>query len=141
MSARRVAVSYTHLDVYKRQLHAKDALAAHVRDELGISEHTEAKPLVAAAASAATFAPVSYTHLDVYKRQVRDCQKRKLATTAETTTGNFQPRGPGWQLDRRGNTVGRGMVIQPRITVRGGQNPAYRLFAQINEDRGWGGIP
>lgn len=37
-------------------LHGKDALAAHVRDELGISEHTEAKPLVAALASALTFA-------------------------------------------------------------------------------------
>ncbi len=37
-------------------LHAKDALAAHVRDELGISEHTEARPLLAAAASALTFA-------------------------------------------------------------------------------------
>lgn len=37
-------------------LHAKDALAAHVRDELGIYEHTEARPLVAAMASAATFA-------------------------------------------------------------------------------------
>lgn len=37
-------------------LHDKDALAAHVRDELGIFEHSEAKPLVAAAASAATFA-------------------------------------------------------------------------------------
>jgi len=36
-------------------LHDKDALAAHVRDELGISEHTEARPLVAAVASAATF--------------------------------------------------------------------------------------
>jgi VIT1/CCC1 family predicted Fe2+/Mn2+ transporter len=37
-------------------LHRKDALAAHVRDELGIVEHTEAQPLVAALASAATFA-------------------------------------------------------------------------------------
>lgn len=37
-------------------LHEKDALGAHVRDELGIFEHSEAKPLVAAAASAATFA-------------------------------------------------------------------------------------
>ena len=37
-------------------LHQNGALAAHVRDELGISEHTEAKPLVAAAASALTFA-------------------------------------------------------------------------------------
>ena len=45
--------------------------------------------------------------------------------------GRQRPRGPGWQLDRRGNTVGRGMVIQPRITVRGGQNPAYRLSAHF----------
>ena len=37
-------------------LHAKDALEAHLRDELGFSEHTEAKPLMAAAASAASFA-------------------------------------------------------------------------------------
>ena len=37
-------------------LHAKDPLAAHVRDELGIFEHSEARPLVAAGASALTFA-------------------------------------------------------------------------------------
>jgi VIT1/CCC1 family predicted Fe2+/Mn2+ transporter len=37
-------------------LHAKDPLAAHVRDELGIFEHTEARPLLAAGASALTFA-------------------------------------------------------------------------------------
>lgn len=37
-------------------LHDKDPLAAHLRDELGFSEHTEAKPLVAAGASAASFA-------------------------------------------------------------------------------------
>lgn len=38
------------------QLMAKDALAAHARDELGINEVTEARPLQAAAASASTFA-------------------------------------------------------------------------------------
>lgn len=37
------------------QLTAKDALAAHARDELGISEFTEAKPVQAALASAVTF--------------------------------------------------------------------------------------
>jgi len=37
-------------------LHATDALAAHLRDELGFSEHTEARPLIAAGASAASFA-------------------------------------------------------------------------------------
>jgi len=38
-----------------RQLTAKDALAAHARDELAISELTAARPLQAAMASAATF--------------------------------------------------------------------------------------
>jgi len=38
------------------QLMAKDALAAHARDELGISETVTARPLQAALASAATFA-------------------------------------------------------------------------------------
>ena len=38
------------------QLMAKDALAAHARDELGISEALSARPVQAALASAATFA-------------------------------------------------------------------------------------
>lgn len=38
-----------------QQLMAKDALAAHARDELGISEITTARPVQAALASAATF--------------------------------------------------------------------------------------
>ena len=37
-------------------LHAKDPLAAHLRDELGFSQHSEAKPLVAAGTSALSFA-------------------------------------------------------------------------------------
>lgn len=37
------------------QLMAKDALSAHARDELGISEATAARPIVAALASAAAF--------------------------------------------------------------------------------------
>ena len=39
-----------------RQLMAKDALGAHARDELGISEITTARPIQAAFTSAATFA-------------------------------------------------------------------------------------
>lgn len=39
-----------------RQLMARDALAAHARDEIGISEATSARPTVAALSSAATFA-------------------------------------------------------------------------------------
>jgi VIT1/CCC1 family predicted Fe2+/Mn2+ transporter len=38
------------------QLMAKDALGAHARDELGISEVTTARPIQAALTSAATFA-------------------------------------------------------------------------------------
>jgi VIT1/CCC1 family predicted Fe2+/Mn2+ transporter len=39
-----------------RQLMAKDALVAHARDELGLTEAQAARPLQAASASAATFA-------------------------------------------------------------------------------------
>ena len=39
-----------------QQLMAKDALGAHARDELGISEHTTARPIQAALTSAMTFA-------------------------------------------------------------------------------------
>ena len=42
--------------VVARQLMAKDALAAHARDELGLTEELAARPLQAALASAATFA-------------------------------------------------------------------------------------
>ena len=37
------------------QMHAKDALEAHLRDELGQFEHTKARPLQAAVASAISF--------------------------------------------------------------------------------------
>jgi VIT1/CCC1 family predicted Fe2+/Mn2+ transporter len=43
-------------DQVAKQLMAKDALGAHARDELGISEALSARPLQAALASAATFA-------------------------------------------------------------------------------------
>ena len=39
-----------------RQLAARGALAAHARDELGLTEELAARPLQAALASAATFA-------------------------------------------------------------------------------------
>ena len=38
------------------QLTARDALSAHLRDELGLTEHGQARPLQAALASAAAFA-------------------------------------------------------------------------------------
>lgn len=42
-------------DTVARQLMAKDALAAHAHDELGISQLTAARPILAALTSAATF--------------------------------------------------------------------------------------
>ena len=54
------AAAESHVQAIARQvaqqLMAKDALAAHARDELGISEITTARPVQAALASAATFA-------------------------------------------------------------------------------------
>jgi VIT1/CCC1 family predicted Fe2+/Mn2+ transporter len=48
-------VDPTTADTVARQLMAKDALAAHAHDELGISEMTTARPIQAALTSAATF--------------------------------------------------------------------------------------
>ena len=57
-----VPVSYTHLDVYKRQamggINKAGAFATGVAG--GIAGNMIGR----------TFGPVSYTHLDVYKRQV-----------------------------------------------------------------------
>ena len=82
-------VSYTHLDVYKRQLsnnlinlglydEARAALAA-VGKSLSDIEEVEPEPSLGNGGlgrlaacfldSLATLNPVSYTHLDVYKRQ------------------------------------------------------------------------
>ena len=58
-----VAVSYTHLDVYKRQMLEDDGCAAGLLlAEMGLS-------LTEAVRECRQ--PVSYTHLDVYKRQVQ----------------------------------------------------------------------
>ena len=57
-------VSYTHLDVYKRQLHER---AVAILDGLIFLRQAGH---FGKADSCAT--PVSYTHLDVYKRQVPD---------------------------------------------------------------------
>ena len=54
-----VPVSYTHLDVYKRQMHIVDRnirkFVCYQTSALYLCQIIE---------------PVSYTHLDVYKRQV-----------------------------------------------------------------------
>ena len=57
------AVSYTHLDVYKRQLPVMPF------SSIGIWMVPQTMWELLSAPMAAVFIPVSYTHLDVYKRQ------------------------------------------------------------------------
>ena len=58
VSARSMPVSYTHLDVYKRQIVAC-ALYALLANGFGLGKPLDFSPL----AQAAWFGPVSYTHL------------------------------------------------------------------------------
>ena len=68
------AVSYTHLDVYKRQAPVRAAAGCAVLPDL-FAERPFSAPLAAGflfrvvCCRAHRHYPVSYTHLDVYKRQ------------------------------------------------------------------------
>ena len=73
-------VSYTHLDVYKRQeKHHPVSLVGNNYEYIqGVTEGTQALELKGSTyvdlgtdASLNPSSPVSYTHLDVYKRQVQ----------------------------------------------------------------------
>ena len=84
-SSTLAAVSYTHLDVYKRQVlhvlpaeHSRtdtqhftgvpiDELGKVIGEDLAVSLHQQ--PVPGKPAKFQPLAPVSYTHLDVYKRQ------------------------------------------------------------------------
>ena len=68
--SRRVTVSYTHLDVYKRQedrLYHIDPETAPIVQEI-FTRYADGEP---AEKIAASLNAVSYTHLDVYKRQTQ----------------------------------------------------------------------
>ena len=79
-----IAVSYTHLDVYKRQRleHARTAWHEHYTDHISTPMQDLLAPLLESYKLSATHlnnfvdisrggpATVSYTHLDVYKRQL-----------------------------------------------------------------------
>ena len=64
------------------QLTARDALAAHVRDELGISETTAARPLQAALASAGSFAIGAALHPRAIVQFACEAPVNKLRSTA-----------------------------------------------------------
>ena len=74
---RAMAVSYTHLDVYKRQIvNSMQYLVAARKHEfgilraMGITDAGFRKMLVKEGIRYGVYSsPVSYTHLDVYKRQ------------------------------------------------------------------------
>ena len=66
-----IPVSYTHLDVYKRQIKVqkrkKEEVFAKANElllKMGLEGRGDAYPY-----------PVSYTHLDVYKRQILSLYK------------------------------------------------------------------
>ena len=65
----RIAVSYTHLDVYKRQERMMDAAFSSIEGLTGNKLWSEA-------------GTVSYTHLDVYKRQGQRLRTKRPASDA-----------------------------------------------------------
>ena len=81
-AGRAVAVSYTHLDVYKRQL---IYFAPDLGYGVGQVEVVDADGAAVQADGAALHAryPVSYTHLDVYKRQLSQQPARRNCCTGE----------------------------------------------------------
>ena len=60
------AVSYTHLDVYKRQILLRQDIISNIENYLCLVRSAET--LVNDSKKSAV--AVSYTHLDVYKRQI-----------------------------------------------------------------------
>ena len=93
-----MTVSYTHLDVYKRQVHTlMDQLDA-VGSQTEYYPNGTVKRLVLDSGKIGQHNPVSYTHLDVYKRQVlpilRD--QEELYKGAETF---FDFEDDTWELN------------------------------------------
>ena len=94
-----VPVSYTHLDVYKRQV--RDFPGAYINgvsgEKLAPDDPTIADAFARYSAdkAAGAVAPVSYTHLDVYKRQDvagRVVRGRRMAELRVFQPGVYQIR-------------------------------------------------
>ena len=69
------AVSYTHLDVYKRQLFRNQPSTNGTKNSLKLVKNNSREILFAKQPpkKSLSFGTVSYTHLDVYKRQTTCC--------------------------------------------------------------------
>ena len=64
-----IAVSYTHLDVYKRQAYTYHSDLSDYLKTIERYALMNTLPIRVSANKIYTYFPVSYTHLDVYKRQ------------------------------------------------------------------------
>ena len=73
-------VSYTHLDVYKRQLQSPPRHGQQLQLARGVHGLVRRQPHQFKRLAQVCFGPVSYTHLDVYKRQV---QRRATGAVVE----------------------------------------------------------
>ena len=82
-------VSYTHLDVYKRQALRKSGVSFGLRFWIFSTPATH----FAAAFESTSEIPVSYTHLDVYKRQVVLLSKKVI--------GRDETQAAEWGADVR----------------------------------------
>ena len=89
------------------QLMAKDALGAHARDELGISEVTTARPVQAALTSAATFSAGAALPL-------------ATAALSLVTLRSTRCRGPRWCSWRCSGRSGRRRAVPPSPGPRRG---------------------
>ena len=65
-----MAVSYTHLDVYKRQVSRSLLMEKLWESDAYVDENTLAVNVNRLRKKLDSIGPVSYTHLDVYKRQI-----------------------------------------------------------------------
>jgi VIT1/CCC1 family predicted Fe2+/Mn2+ transporter len=94
------------------QLMAHDALGAHARDELGISDRQRARPVQAAVASAATFSVGAALPLVVTL-----CVPANIVSVAVTATSLAFLAGLGWLAARAGGA--RSAVGALRVAIWG----------------------
>ena len=111
-------VSYTHLDVYKRQDHAVASLL-HPSVELipvtGETEHEAVVPI-------GGLGPVSYTHLDVYKRQRTDRSIHCYSTRHSGRLISGHEDGPN-DLRHHGEGGQRSLLLARRWMDRHASSP------------------